>query len=116
MDWACEESGGNQENKLFPTRPAKIAPSVSAATDSMLPRPHAAAAAARALPRFAPGAIAIACGLALHISSTRAQDTPSVDPDSHAGTAPLRNLDARVRLGGEFVHLPQGERLSLIHI
>ena len=79
----------------------------------MLPRPHAAAAAARALPRFAPGAIAVACGLALHISSARAQNTPPVDPEPRAGTVPVRNLDARVRLGGEFVHLPQGERMGL---
>jgi hypothetical protein len=80
----------------------------------MLPRLFAPAVAARALPRLAPGAIALACSLALHAPSARAQDALSVDPDPRAGSVPMRNLDARVRLGAERVHLPQGERMGLV--
>jgi hypothetical protein len=80
----------------------------------MLPRPNAAAAAARALPRLAPAAIALACSLALQASPARAQNTLSVDPDASPGTVPLRSLDARVRIGGESVHLPQGEHMGLV--
>ena len=80
----------------------------------MLPRPTAAAAAARALPRLAPAAIALACSLALQTSPARAQSTLSVDPDANPGTVPLRSLDARVRIGGESVHLPQGEHMGLV--
>ena len=68
--------------------------------------------AARALPSFSP--IAVACGLALQLSSAQAQSALSVDPDPAAGSVPLRTLDARVRLGGEFVHLPGHERMGLV--
>ena len=64
-----------------------------------------------ALTRLAP--LAIACGLALHATGAQAQNAPSVDPDPAAGSVPLRVLDARVRLGGERVHLPGGERMGL---
>ena len=67
-------------------------------------------AAARAFPR--PATIALACSLALQLSPARAQGTPSNDPDG--GRVPLRTLDARVRLGGERVHLPGGERMGLV--
>ena len=67
--------------------------------------------AARALPSFAP--VAIACCLALQASSASAQSALSVDPDPAAGAVPLRTLDARVRLGGEFIHLPGHERTGL---
>ena len=68
--------------------------------------------AARALPSFAP--VAVACGLALQLSPAHAQSALSVDPDPAAGAVPLRELDARVRLGGEFVHLPGHERMGLV--
>ncbi len=68
--------------------------------------------AARALPSFAP--IAVACGLALQLSSASAQNAMSVDPDPAAGTVPLRTLDARVRLGGERIRLPGHERMGLV--
>ena len=74
----------------------------------MRPIPLPQRAAARALPRLAP--IALACGLALQLPAAQAQDTTSTDPDAHP---PLRTLDARVRLGGERVHLPGGERMGL---
>ena len=60
------------------------------------------------LPALAP--IAIACGLALLSGATLAQNALSVDPDPGVGTVPLRVLDARVRVGGERVRLPAGER------
>lgn len=68
--------------------------------------------AARTLPRLAP--IALACGLALQQSPAQAQSAPSADPEPHGGSAPLRVLDARVRLGGERVHLPGSERMGLV--
>ena len=68
--------------------------------------------AARALPSLAP--IAFACGLALQLPCASAQSAMSVDPDPAAGTVPLRTLDARVRLDGEFVHLPGHERMGLV--
>ncbi len=64
-----------------------------------------------ALTRLAP--VAIACGLALQATGAQAQGAPSVDPGPAAGGAPLRVLDARVRLGGERLHLPGGERMGL---
>ena len=66
--------------------------------------------AARALPRATAAAIAFA----LHAAGAQAQNALSVDPDPAAGTVPLRTLDARVRLGGERVHLPGGERMGLV--
>ena len=66
--------------------------------------------AARAVPRLAP--IALACGLALQQAPARAQAAPSTDPAAHP--APLRTLDARVRLGAERAHLPGGERMGLV--
>jgi hypothetical protein len=72
----------------------------------------APAVAARAVPRLAP--IAIACGLALQLSSAHAQNALSPDPEPAAGAVPLRDLDARVRIGGERVHLPGGERMGLV--
>ena len=68
--------------------------------------------AARALPRLAP--LAFACGLALQGVSAQAQDTPSTDADAKPGGAPLRSLDARVRIGGERVELPGKERMGLV--
>ncbi len=76
----------------------------------LIPKPSRVAP--RALASFAP--IAIACGLALQASCANAQSAMSVDPDPAAGTVPLRTLDARVRLGGEFVHLPGHERMGLV--
>ena len=64
---------------------------------------------ARSFPHVAP--IAFACALALQAGAARAQG--AFAPDSAASTAPLRTLDARVRLGGEHVHLPGGERMGL---
>jgi hypothetical protein len=73
------------------------------------PPPHVAA---RAFPRLAP--IALACGLALQQSPALAQFTaPAADSDTRAASVPLRTLDARVRIGGEHVHLPGGERMGL---
>jgi hypothetical protein len=66
--------------------------------------------AARAFPR--PATIALACSLALQLSPARAQRAPSPDPDG--GRVPLRSLDARVRIGGERVHLPGAERMGLV--
>jgi len=74
----------------------------------------APAVVARAVPRLAPGAIAIACGLALQVSPAQAQNTLSVDPDPGAGSVPLRALDARVRIGEELVRLPAGEHMGLV--
>jgi len=68
--------------------------------------------AARAFPRLAP--IALACGLALQQSSAQAQSAPPADPGSGGARAPLRVLDARVRIGGERVHLPGHERMGLV--
>ena len=64
-------------------------------------------------PRVAARAVPLACALALHAASAQAQNALSVDPDPAAGTVPLRTADARVRLGGERVHLPGGERMGL---
>ncbi len=64
-----------------------------------------------ALMRLAP--VAIACGLALQATGARAQNAPSADPDPAAGSVPLRVLDARVRLGGERLHLAGGEHMGL---
>jgi hypothetical protein len=64
--------------------------------------------AARALPRLVP--LALAGGLALHAAPVHAQDA------APTGAAPLRALDARVRLGAERVHLPGGERMGLAGI
>jgi hypothetical protein len=66
---------------------------------------------ARSLARVAPIAFAFACGLALQGVDARAQG--AFAPDAAASAAPLRTLDARVRLGGEHVHLPGGERMGL---
>ena len=77
----------------------------------MRPTSKPSRVAARALPSFAP--IAVACGLALQVSSASAQNATSVDPDAATGTVPLRELDARVRLGGEVLRLPGHERMGL---
>ena len=78
-----------------------------------MPLLHSApSVAARALPRLAP--LAIACGLALQAGAAQAQDTLSIDPDPKLGSAPLRTLDARVRIGGERVRLPGRERMGLV--
>jgi hypothetical protein len=58
--------------------------------------------------------VALACGLALLAGDAHAQNALSIDPDPNVGTVPLRVLDARVRLGGERVHLPAGERMGLV--
>ncbi len=63
------------------------------------------------LPRLAPLAIALAMAWA---TPARAQDIQSVDPDAKAGSVPLRSLDARVRIGAERLHLPDGERMGLV--
>jgi hypothetical protein len=68
--------------------------------------------AARAVPRLAP--IAIACGLALQLSPAQRRNALSADPDTAAGSVPLRTLDARVRIGGERLRLPGGERMGLV--
>jgi len=65
-----------------------------------------------ALTRLAP--LAIACGLALQATGAQAQNAPSSDPTPAAGSVPLRVLDARVRLGGERLHLAGGERMGLV--
>ena len=67
--------------------------------------------AARAFPRLAP--VALACGLALQLSPAQAQNALSLDADAQGGSVPLRALDARVRIGGERVRLPGGERMGL---
>ena len=67
-------------------------------------------AAVRAFPR--PATIALACSLALQLSPARAQGAPSTELDG--GRVPLRILDARVRLGGERVHMPGDERMGLV--
>ena len=64
-------------------------------------------------PRVAARAVPLACAIALHAGVVHAQNALSVDPDPAAGTVPLRTLDARLRLGGEHVHLPGGERMGL---
>jgi len=66
----------------------------------------------RPLPRVAP--IAFACALALQGGAVRAQGAFPADAEPAAGVAPLRSLDARVRLGAEHVHLPGGERMGLV--
>jgi hypothetical protein len=70
--------------------------------------------AASAVPRVAPTAIALACGLALQVGAAQAQNAPSMHADTNAGTVPLRTLDARVRVGAERVHLPGHERMGLV--
>ena len=72
-----------------------------------LPSP-ASPVATHALPRFAP--LAFACALALQGGAVQAQDGPS--PAADAGT--VRTLDARIRLGGEYIHLPERERIGLL--
>ena len=67
--------------------------------------------AARALSRLSP--IALACGL-MQAAPAHAQDKLSIDPDARNGGDSLRVLDARVRIGGERVHLPGGERMGLV--
>ena len=63
--------------------------------------------AARALPRLAP--LAFACAAALQGGAAHAQDLPS--PGADAGA--VRTLDARIRLGAEYIHLPGHERIGL---
>ena len=63
--------------------------------------------AARALPRLAP--LAFACAAALQGGAAHAQDLPS--PGADAGA--VRTLDARIRLGAEYVHLAGHERIGL---
>ena len=63
--------------------------------------------AARALPRLAP--LAFACAAALQGGAAHAQDLPS--PGADAGA--VHTLDARIRLGAEYVHLPGHERIGL---
>ena len=72
-----------------------------------LPSP-ASPVATHALPRFAP--LAFACALALQGGAVQAQDGPS--PGADAGA--VRTLDARIRLGGEYIHLPERERIGLL--
>lgn len=78
----------------------------------MRPLPDPSRVAARPLPRLAP--VAVACGLALQLSSAHAQDAPSLEPAPSAGAVPLRTLDARVRIGGERLKLPGRERMGLV--
>lgn len=78
----------------------------------MRPRTFALNPALRA--QLTPGFIALACSVALQASPAQAQNTPSIDADSQAGALPLRSLDARVRIGGESVHLPHGEHMGLM--
>ena len=68
-------------------------------------------AAVRPVSRLAP--VAIACGLALQAASAHAQSQFAADTAPATAAAPLGVLDARVRLGGEFVHLPGHERMGL---
>ena len=76
-----------------------------------LPLP-ASPLAARAFPRLAP--LAIACGLALQAGVAHAQNALSIAPEPQAGVAPLRTLDARVRIGAERARLPGGEKMGLV--
>jgi len=64
-------------------------------------------------PRVVPRATALACVLALQAGAAHAQNALAVDTDPAAGRVPLNTLDARVRLGGERVHLPGHELMGL---
>ncbi len=57
--------------------------------------------------------IALACSFAL-APAVQAQNALSADLDPAAGAVPLRQMDARLRMGAERVHLPQGERMGLV--
>ena len=65
-------------------------------------------AVARGLPRLAP--LALACTLALQGGAAHAQDGPSQD----AKVGAVHTLDARIRLGAEYIHLPGRERIGLV--
>jgi hypothetical protein len=73
----------------------------------------APAAAPLTRPRLAPSLVALACGLAVQLSAS-AQNAPPIAPDPGAGAVPLNSTDARVRIGGEHLRLPQGERVGLV--
>jgi len=75
----------------------------------MRPLPLPPSVAARALPR--PATIALACSLCLQLSTAHAQFVAPAD--ARNDRPPLRTLDARLRLGGEHVHLGGGERMGL---
>jgi len=64
----------------------------------------------RPVSRLAP--VAIACGLALQAGAAQAQFAR--DAASGSEVAPVRSLDARVRLGAEHVRLPGRERMGLV--
>ncbi len=64
--------------------------------------------------RLALSAIALASALALHASPVRAQAALSSDVDPASTPLPLATADARVRLGGERLHLPGREHLGLV--
>jgi len=65
-------------------------------------------------PRNVPRVTALACALALQAGAVHAQDALASDPDPHAVSVPLHTLDARVRVGGERVHLPGRELMGLV--
>jgi hypothetical protein len=59
--------------------------------------------------RATPGAIALACVLALRVAPAHAQEAGAA-----SAPLPLEKVDARVRLGAERLHLPGGEKMGLV--
>jgi hypothetical protein len=59
-------------------------------------------------------AVALACGLALLSATASAQDKAASDADPAPASLPIASTDARVRIGGERVRLPGGERMGLV--
>ncbi|HEX4510690.1 MAG TPA: hypothetical protein VH328_11435, partial [Burkholderiaceae bacterium] len=72
-------------------------------------------AGAFAEPNWVRAAAWVACALALAGGSARAQDA-SPESGTSRQASDLHMLDARTRLGGERIHLPDGERLGLVGV
>lgn len=69
-------------------------------------------AATRPVSRLAP--VAIACGLALQAAAAQAQSQFDADAATTSGSASMRTLDARIRLGVERLKLPGREHIGLV--
>ncbi len=66
--------------------------------------------------RLALSTVALASALAFHAAPALAQSAPSgpAEPSADAAASSIASTDARVRVGGERVRLPGGERMGLV--
>src|SRR4051794_18471220 len=60
------------------------------------------------------GVLSCAAALALSAVSARAQSPSGAPEAAETSPAPLRTIDARTRLGGEAVHMPDGTRIGFM--